>query len=163
MKKVRVIGTGSDFGEDRLGWQAIEVLQQSGLAQSCPAADIGFHFCARPGNELLDLLRGADQVILIDAMRSEAEPGTIRRFAADDFDALPAPLSSHILGLREALQIAAALGELPPHSIVFGIEMARGNQRFDYRAAPQARVDWLQLARQIEREINNPVLIGEEQ
>ena len=162
VNRIRIIGVGSDYGEDRLGWHAVQALQQAGLTVGAGEAAPEFHFCPRPGNDLLALLRGAHKVIIIDAMRSGAAPGTICRFDADELDSLPAPLSSHALGLRETLQLAAALGDLPPQCIVFGIEMAHGQQSLRYQAPLQARVDWHELAKRVEQEISNHVLVNDQ-
>ena len=76
--------------------------------------------------ELLDAFRGADLAVLVDAVSSGEEPGTIHRF---DATATPLPahfgrLSSHGLGLAEAIELARMLGRLPPGVHVYGIEGA---------------------------------------
>lgn len=73
---------------------------------------------------LLDDWQGASTVILIDATFSEARPGTIRRHEAS---ARPLPSafsrsSTHSFGVAEVVELARALGRLPPRVIVFGIE-----------------------------------------
>lgn len=75
---------------------------------------------------LIDEWEGADVVIVIDAMRSGAKPGTVRRFQAHD-GPLPAVFSrssTHTLGIHEAIELARALDRLPRHVVVFGIEGA---------------------------------------
>ncbi len=59
----------------------------------------------------------------MDAVRTGATPGTLHRFA--DPAALPAAasVSSHGLGVGEALALGAALGELPPRVVVLGGEV----------------------------------------
>ncbi len=76
------------------------------------------------GTELIEAWRQADRVIVIDAMRSGAPAGTIRRF-----DAAAAPLParsfsglSHRFGLAEAIEMARLLDRLPNEIAVFGIE-----------------------------------------
>jgi hydrogenase maturation protease len=78
--------------------------------------------------DLLDLLagwQGAEAVILVDAVSSGRPPGTIHRVAAHR-EPLPrawlSPASTHALGLAEAVELARALHQLPPHLLVFGIE-----------------------------------------
>ncbi len=75
---------------------------------------------------LLALLEGAERAILIDACVSGAEAGTVRRF---DVSAAPLPearfsISTHGLGLGAAVELARALGQLPPRTIVYAIEAA---------------------------------------
>lgn len=78
------------------------------------------------GTELIEAWRHADRVVVIDAMRSGAATGTIRRF-----DAAAAPLPaeafgglSHRFGLAEAVEMARLLDRLPNEIAVFGIEAA---------------------------------------
>ncbi len=76
--------------------------------------------------ELLDAWDGLRVVVVVDAVRAGAAPGTVHRF-----DASSAPLavrtgstSTHGLGLAAALELGRALGRLPPRVIVVGIETA---------------------------------------
>jgi hydrogenase maturation protease len=75
---------------------------------------------------LVEALNGADDVFLIDAVRSGAPPGTIHRLDAGDAP-IPTALaaaSTHTLGVGEAIELARALGRLPRRVIVYGIEAA---------------------------------------
>ena len=79
---------------------------------------------------LLDIWDDAASAVVIDAVSSGAEPGTIHRFDAGA-GPLPARLrsstSTHAIGLGEAIELARALGRLPARLIVCGIE----GERFD--------------------------------
>ncbi len=78
-------------------------------------------------SRLLDAWEGADLAIVVDAMRSDAEPGTVVRAEAGR-DVLPGPAtggSTHALGIGEAVALGRALDRLPPHVVVFGIVGAR--------------------------------------
>jgi hydrogenase maturation protease len=80
--------------------------------------------CRGDVTSVLDTWRGADQVILVDAVVSGAEPGTVHRF--DGAAALPASwrsLSSHLVGLGEALALGRTLHMMPQHLAVYGIEV----------------------------------------
>jgi len=75
---------------------------------------------------LLSHLETASAAWLIDACRSGAPTGTIKRFDAGT-TALPqdlGDLSSHVIGLAEAVELARALGRLPPRCIIYAIEAA---------------------------------------
>ena len=78
--------------------------------------------CERPV-ELLDLLDGIDRAVLVDATRSGQPPGTVHEPAADDLREARA-VSSHGLGVREALAMARALGRAPKWVAIIGIEVA---------------------------------------
>jgi hydrogenase maturation protease len=87
---------------------------------------------------LIDLLDGAPEAIVIDAVRSGAAPGTVRRFdvGATALPAVRGSTSTHLVGLAEAIELARALGRLPPRVIVYGIE----GERFDTGAPVSAAV-----------------------
>lgn len=66
---------------------------------------------------------GFERLVIVDAVRSGAPPGTIHRLDASR--PLPAgfgSLSSHGLGVASAIELARALGSLPREVIVYGIE-----------------------------------------
>jgi hydrogenase maturation protease len=75
-------------------------------------------------SRLLDLWAGADHAIVVDAARSGAPPGTVRRFDATA-GPLPAGItrsSTHLFGVADAVELARALGRLPAHLDVYAIE-----------------------------------------
>jgi hydrogenase maturation protease len=77
---------------------------------------------------LLEAWAGADAVLLIDAIRSGAPPGTIHRADAST-EPIPEWLrgssSTHAVGVGEAIELARALGRLPERVLVFGVEARR--------------------------------------
>jgi hydrogenase maturation protease len=73
---------------------------------------------------LIDAWEGAQALWLVDAVSSGAPAGTIHRLDASDRE-LPAELfraSTHHVGLAEAVELARALGRLPPYTVIYGIE-----------------------------------------
>ncbi|HUI43967.1 MAG TPA: hydrogenase maturation protease [Terriglobia bacterium] len=116
-----VIGVGNrDAGDDgvglvvaaRLGERAagaFRVLEHSG-----------------EGADLMSRWGEAESVVLIDAVRSGAEPGTLRRFdaTAGPLPALGFRHSTHAFGVAEAVEVARTLNQLPRRLIVFAIEGA---------------------------------------
>jgi len=75
------------------------------------------------GTSLLQDWQDAQTVILIDAVRAEALPGTVYRL-----EPLRQPLpqqlfscSTHAFGVAEAIALARALQQLPAHLVVYGI------------------------------------------
>jgi hydrogenase maturation protease len=74
---------------------------------------------------LIDLWEGAGAVVLVDAIRSGAAPGTIHRVEASH-EPIPARLrgssSTHAVGVGEAIELARALGRLPARVVVYGVE-----------------------------------------
>jgi len=116
---VRIFGIGSPFGDDRVGWLAAEGLQ----GRFDPAkVDVSAH--DRPGLRLVALMQGAAQVVLVDAVKSGAVPGSLHRLEGDGIVKTVARYTStHGFGLAEALQLAQRLGELPEKIVLWGIEV----------------------------------------
>ena len=78
------------------------------------------------GAALMQAWQGASWVMLVDAVRSGAPPGTIHRL---DARAAPLPMgffhySTHAFSVAEAVELARSLDQLPAHLIVYGIEGA---------------------------------------
>jgi hydrogenase maturation protease len=134
---VLVVGVGNRCrGDDGAGLAAASRL---GAAAGIPVALLD---AIGDGTALLDVWRGADTVIVLDAMRSGAAAGTVRRVEAR-LDAgrerEPATVaamlgagrnlggSTHGLGVAEAVALGDALGRLPRRLIILGIE----GRRFD--------------------------------
>lgn len=114
-----VIGIGNRLrGDDGAGPLVADRLRAAGLAAVEHSGE---------GAGLIEAWQGAALVVIVDAMRSGAEPGTIRRFDAAAAT-LPTGLfhySSHQFGLAEAIETARLLDRLPPRLIVYGIEGVR--------------------------------------
>lgn len=119
---LRLVGVGNRWRRDDGAGLAVAAL----LSERAPAGvEVVVH--EREPIELIEACVGASAVWLIDAVHSGAPPGTLHRFDASE-RALPAELfsiSTHRLGLADALELARALGRLPPSVIVHGIEGAR--------------------------------------
>jgi hydrogenase maturation protease len=118
--RIRVIGIGNaDRGDDAAG-----LLVARELVSRLPAA-IDVVECAGDQTRLLDAWHGATLVVVVDAMRTGLEPGTLHVLdptAAPLFD--DAALSAHGLGLAAALELGRALGNLPERLVIIGIEGA---------------------------------------
>jgi hydrogenase maturation protease len=74
---------------------------------------------------ILERCAGAAAAVVVDAVYSGGRPGTVYRLDAGT-EALPARLfgatSTHALSVGEVVELARALGTLPPRVIVYGIE-----------------------------------------
>lgn len=115
-----VIGIGNlDRGDDAAG-RAVAHRLRSMLP---PAIEIDEHDGEATG--LLARLDDAETAYLIDACTSSEPAGTVHRF---DVGAMPLPreafaMSTHGLGLAEAVELGRALGQLPSRCIVYAIEL----------------------------------------
>lgn len=116
-----VLGIGNpDRGDDATGPAVVRRLEGTLPADVTLALEIG------ETARLLAQLEGAEAAYLVDACASGAPPGSVLRF-----DAAAAPLpqhafavSTHGIGLAEAIELARALGQLPARCIVYAIEGA---------------------------------------
>jgi hydrogenase maturation protease len=147
-----VIGIGNaDRGDDAAGRWAVR-LMRSMLPENIEAAE--------HDGEVLKLLSSFDGVaaaFLVDACESGAPPGTVHRF---DVGAAPLAqslfsLSTHGLGLGEALELGRALGRLPPCCIVYAIE----GQSFEVGAplSPPVSTAVADVAQRLASEISGKV------
>lgn len=113
-----IVGIGNTWrGDDGVGPWVADEMARRGWPSIVHGGD---------GAGLIDLFATHPALILVDASRSGAAPGTISHF-----DAVAAPLpaaffhySTHRFGLAEAVETARALGALPRHLEVYAIEGA---------------------------------------
>lgn len=116
-----VVGVGNpDRGDDGAG-RAVARRLRGTLPEGVTLAEADGEATA-----LLAHLDGADAAFLVDACVSGAPAGTVRRI---DVGVAPLPegafgLSTHGLGLAQAVGLARALGRLPPRCVVYAIEGA---------------------------------------
>ena len=117
--QVLVIGIGNDCAsDDAVGRIAARCLTALNSGNIRVVEETG------EGAALIEIWRGADFVIVIDAVSSGGVPGTIHRF---DTAAQPIPTrffhhSTHAFSLAEAIGLARALNQLPSKLVVYGIE-----------------------------------------
>ncbi len=121
MSRVRILGIGSPSGDDQAGWLTVDALAACGVPAD---RDVALEKLDRPGARLIALLENAGWVVLVDAMQSGGQPGRIKRFDRNGWQDCAHGLSSHGLGVIEALSLARALGTLPPRLDLYGIEIA---------------------------------------
>src|SRR5215470_9912500 len=111
-----LIGVGNEFRrDDAAGLVAARRLRESGIVVEEHHGDMA---------ALIERWEGVDSLILIDAVAPGRTPGAIYHL-----DASAAPLdrelfstSTHAFSLADAVELSRALGTLPPHVLVFGIE-----------------------------------------
>jgi hydrogenase maturation protease len=118
---VLVIGVGNLLRRDDAA--GLEVARR--LRARAEASEIAVHEHEGEALALLDVWEGADAVVLVDAIRSGARPGTIHRVDATS-TAIPERLrgssSTHAVGVGEAIELARALRRLPNRVVLFGVE-----------------------------------------
>jgi hydrogenase maturation protease len=134
MKSTLVIGAGNTCRQDdAAGIEAAARVKEKSNGSFTMIEQSG------EATALMEAWRGFDRVIIIDAVRSGAKPGTIHRWNAGS-ESIPRNYfhnSTHTFGVVEAIEMARALGELPFEVIVFGIE----GKSFDIGAGLSSEVE----------------------
>lgn len=121
---VRILGIGSPSGDDQAGWLTVDALFAAGLRSE---DGLVIEKLDRPGTSLIPLLDNAAWVILVDAMQGSGPAGRIRHFDLADWPQHTKGLSTHGIGVLDALSLASALGSLPPRLDLYGIEIGSAN------------------------------------
>lgn len=120
MRKVRIVGVGSPFGEDRAGWQAARFLGEH-FALTYPNLLQSLDVLDRPGAALLNYLKPDDGVVLlIDAVVVRPGAPSVATYTLDEL-AEQAVISSHGFGVAETLALGHKLGLLHPEIYLFGV------------------------------------------
>jgi hydrogenase maturation protease len=118
MKKL-VIGIGNDYRrDDSIGLWIAREIRKANLPETEVVESSG------EITELMDCWEKADWVLAVDALDAGGSPGTLHCFNAQK-DPLPTEsfsCSTHAISLPEAIELARALGQLPPHLYVYGIQ-----------------------------------------
>lgn len=149
---IRIIGVGSPFGDDRLGWMAAEQLRQSRRFAAFPPDSISISTRDRPGVLLTPEWEAAAKVLLLDAVHSGAPPGTLHRMEGQEIVSRGQSLSSHGLGIAEALELARALGAPAEAFVLHGIEADPRNDSGETLSAAVQRA-LPALCNRVEREV----------
>jgi len=117
-QKILLIGVGNPLrGDDAAGRLVANLIRER--------QPLSFRVIEHDGEgaSLIEAWAGAQKVVVVDAVSSEAPAGTIYRF-----DAVEQPLpgkvfqnSTHAFGLCEAVELARTLHRLPRQLIIYGI------------------------------------------
>jgi hydrogenase maturation protease len=104
-----------DRGDDAVGPLVAERLRAAGAT---------LLDCNEEPTRLIDAWDGLELVVIVDAVRAGAAPGTVHRLESD---ALPLPpelglASTHAFSIADALELGRALGRAPRRVVVFGVE-----------------------------------------
>jgi hydrogenase maturation protease len=149
-EQVCVVGVGNpDCGDDSVGPLIIQKLEQDGLNE------IRLIKVSGETAGLIEIFAENKIVILVDAIASANQPGTIHRFDATG-NPLPSEMfsnySTHSMGVNEAIEMARALENLPERIIVYGIE----GVSFDpgESMCPEVRDHFEELTNRMRKEIS---------
>lgn len=137
---LKVLGIGSPFGDDRVGWAVVEMLQKKPELMPYIPEQLYLEKIDQPCISLLDSVRKTRTVILIDAIKSGSPLGTIHQYENPQFEDKFSLFSTHGMGINQVLQLGAILNNLPEEIFLYGIEIDQINyeeviSRSVYKAA----------------------------
>ncbi|MCX5859459.1 MAG: hydrogenase maturation protease [Proteobacteria bacterium] len=115
--KTLIIGVGNTiFQDEGVGMHAVHDLQKEKLP---PGVEL-----IEAETSILDYLpqiQSAEKIVIIDALRTGAPPGTIYRLTPEKLP-VDAALSLHAMGPLQVIQLARQAGDFHAEVIIIGIE-----------------------------------------
>ena len=118
---IRIIVIGSPFQGDDISYRVMDEIKPD-LQRKYSELDICY--LDRPGMQLVNELSNVKCAIVIDALLSTSEPGTIRQLDSDELDTNSKPLSSHDLSVPQAIKLAKQLAVIPEQFFIIGIAIS---------------------------------------
>jgi len=146
-----VVGLGSAHGDDQIGWQVAE--EVNALLIGSPSIT---GIAVRKAKSPLDLLNWLDEsndftvqrLLVCDACYGAGKPGTVFRWEwpTDQLECLRFS-GSHDFGLVDVFRLAEKLDRLPPHVIIWGIQI--GQTQPGVRMSPPLSKTSITVAREM--------------
>jgi hydrogenase maturation protease len=137
--RILVLGIGNILLQDEgIGVRVVEQLKQRyEIPSEVTVLDGG-----TAGMALLDDILDAQQVIVVDAVKTGDPPGTIVRFAGDQVPALlQQGITPHQLGLFDLLGALTFAGCKPPQLVLFGVVPQSLELSLDLSSTLAAKLD----------------------
>jgi len=147
---VQVIGVGNILLKDEgIGVRVAEYIKEKGLLP--PEIDVVDG--GTGGMQLISIIKDADCLIIIDAVKSGGRPGTIYRFTIDDIPVrIRQKTSLHELGLQEVFALLdLSEGKRPETVIIIGIEP--GEVAYGMELSPELKAVVPKAARVVVNEV----------
>jgi len=116
LPKIIILGIGNILLKDEgVGVKVIERLKRDYKFPS----NIELIDGGTAGFGLIDLLEGAEHLIIVDAVQGNDEPGSIYRFKFEDMpSSISKKFSPHQIGILETLTLKKMLGKIPDTTII---------------------------------------------
>lgn len=120
-----VVAVGNPImGDDGIGAQVVQTLEASTVSER---SDVTLANGGTTAFFALEAMSGCDRAIVVDAIATGAEPGTIHTFRYVDgafADDVP-EMTMHDFSFAEALQAGREAYEIPAEVLIFGVEPKR--------------------------------------
>lgn len=118
---VKIIGCGNPLAaDDGVGVRIIKELKKINLPQEVQIIEAG-----NDPFQLMELLKGKEKVILVDAVKGGGVPGSVYRLLPEDIKHnTNKSLSLHEVNIPDILELGKSIypEEMPEDLVVFGIE-----------------------------------------
>jgi hydrogenase maturation protease len=93
------------------------------------------------GLDLLPHLEGVERLLVVDAVETGGEPGSLIRLTGDEIPlALATKVSPHQMGLKDLLTVADLQGYAPPVMVLWGVQPASIEMNLELSSAVAAQV-----------------------
>ena len=138
---ILVLGLGNLLmSDDSIGVRIVQQLQQNfRVPEGVTIVDGG-----TLGLDLLPYIEEADQLLIIDALEMQAEPGSLFRLEGDEVPrAFASKLSVHQMGLQDLLAVAELQGYAPQKLVVHGIQAGSIEMKLELSPPVAAAMDGL--------------------
>ena len=118
-----ILGIGNPIlSDDGVGIHVVKALKKEKLPENVKVKEAGL-----AGLSIIDMIIGYDQLILVDAIKANGEPGTIYELSVEDLPSLPFlhfP-STHEADFLTALEVGKKLfsEKMPKDITIFAIEV----------------------------------------
>jgi len=143
--RIEVLGLGGVLmGDDGIGpWVVRHLAATWELPPEVSVLDGG-----TPGPDLVDYLVGREAVILVDAIRGEGVPGSVRVYRKETLSKVPVlpRLSPHDPDLPQALLTAELAGDAPKEVVLVGVVPERVEAGTELSPALRAAVPAIERA-----------------
>ena len=150
--KTLVLGLGNPLlKDDSVGLRVVKELMTRVNGQPDVELDLDYW----GGLRLMERMIGYERAIVIDAICTGAEPGTIHQLGPDDIPTQRSA-SAHDMNLQTALQLGRQAGAQLPTSeniLLIGIE-AKDVQTFDETLSPQVEAILPEVVERVLSELN---------
>jgi hydrogenase maturation protease len=151
-RSIGVVGLGNVLmGDDAFGPWVVQVL----LAEHVFADGVAVNDLGTPGLDLVPWVTNLEALILVDTVRADAPPGTIRLYRRDEILRHPpqARLTPHDPGVKEALLTAEFAGQAPGEVLLVGAVPGQTEMGVGLSPAVRAAVGpaALEVLRELER------------
>ena len=146
-KQIAIVGIGNLLLKDEgAGIHVAHALQKMTLSAGVEVIDGG------TSPELLPYIAGASRLIVIDAMETGDEPGSVYRLRLDDLKTGGTGLASaHEISLLSVLEAMRLTGEAIPETVIIGIQP--GEIGWGTELSPELKAKIPQIVRLVLKEI----------